>query len=350
MENWYPHHGRQNANKDTLDILDDVTCHLSQYDDPSPIIRSIRVGANYKYDIDVWVEIELCPGLILSVRFQWNDIHGRDPDNLSSGWDIGLLAGKGVKCHRALGIDALANDFHALRMRVRKALAAYARKGVYAALGEIVIPWTQYSWPSDPCPIEVTLSSLDGSFSPSNEVLSLQGPDDLDKQLADWFERQTARFATSTSLMAQGADETIDLLAVNAIAQFGNTPEVRQGINPRGVSTLSLTLATFVVDGHLHCRGWDKANPDFRWNGNMVTIENVDVPATILTAVVGRPITALIAHPVLSDRMIITDAASKNDHGVPRIEIEFDQPKLLYCSLSGRAWEPAEPKRGFDLE
>jgi len=47
MENWYPHHGRQNANKDTLDILDDVTCHLSQYDDPSPIIRSIRVGANY---------------------------------------------------------------------------------------------------------------------------------------------------------------------------------------------------------------------------------------------------------------------------------------------------------------
>lgn len=36
--------------------------------------------------------------------------------------------------------------------------------------------------------------------------------------------------------------------------------------------------------------------------------------------------------------MIVTDVSSRFEHGVHSIRAAFEQPRLLFCSASGRIW------------
>jgi hypothetical protein len=339
MNIWYPQYGRQNATTDTLEILDNVEAHLSQCGDPRPLIRSVRVGAGWEHNTDFGVEVQLCPGVILNVGYQSVDDEERDPENLHHGWGVGIEVAESVKKHGAHGVDVLADSLHALRTRIRKALATFTHDGVYALLGEIFISCTDYGRLGDTFEIEVPLTGLDSDLRPCNAGLTLQGFNDLDEQLVGWHQTQSARFAKSRALMADGADGTVDQLAVNAIAQFDDVSEVLRGMTASGFFPLCQSVTTFVVEGHLQCHGWDRSNPNFHWNRDKVIIANADIPATILTTVVGRPITAVVDHPLLTDRMIITSAVSKDEWGKRFVELQFDQPKLLFCRASGRVWE-----------
>ena len=48
--------------------------------------------------------------------------------------------------------------------------------------------------------------------------------------------------------------------------------------------------------------------------------------------------TKLVEHPVLSDDVIVTDVSSRFEQGVHSIRAAFEQPRLLFCSASGRVW------------
>lgn len=337
MNIWRREYGRACASDHALEILDDIEQELYAFSEPRPIVRSIRIGAGIRDSHDFEVEVELAPGATLAVRYQSVDEEGRDPDALENeSGAVACLVVHGVKDYASFGFDALADVMHDMRVRTRKVLAGWWAEGIYETLGDIRIVYTEYWMPRDGVTFEVRLRHLNDRLRPAIGTLEFNDPDLLESELAS--SRSDLRFVRQAELARQGADGLVDQLVLNAAAYYGDGAEILRGVVSGRPKWLSQDLTIFISDGHIQCHGRDPANPNFRWNRNSIEIFGRSAPDTVLTALKGRPITALIEHPVLSSDMIISHAHSKFEFGDHSIRAEFEQPRLLFCSASGHAW------------
>jgi hypothetical protein len=341
MGTWYRQYGRSHASTQTLAMLDTIETKLLAFDDPRPYVTSIRIGADLRDEYDYEVAVELTPGATLAVRYQLVDDEGRDPDALAD--ELGAVAGhvvESVEEFLAHGPTSLADQLHALRLSTRGILAGWWSEGVHVTLVDMRFVRTDHVGADDAMAVEVRLRSLDDRLRPAIAALQAKRPDLLESVIVASRPGMGARFAARAELARQGADGWVDQLVVNAIAQNDDVATALRMVASGQPYGLAEELTVFMYDGHVRCHGRDAAKPDFAWNRSSVTIHGESPPETTLMALIGRPISGLVAHPVLSDDMIITRTSSKYGFGVHSITAEFDQPRLLFCSASGRTWHP----------
>lgn len=196
----------------------------------------------------------------------------------------------------------------------------------------------EYSGPGDVLAVEVQLSCLGSRLEPTIENLQVAHPDSLDAELTIWRPRMHLRYARQAELARQGANGMVDQLVLNALALHGNVFEALRTVGCGGLDSLSPKLTIFVNDGHVQCHGRDTSSHQIYWCRNSVQIFEHAVPASVLDSLVGQPVTKLIEHPVPSDDMIILQATSCLEHGVPSVYAEFEQPLRLFCGASGQVW------------
>lgn len=337
MSIWRPRDGRENASPHTLDILDDIESDLSAFPEPRPVVASIRVGAGLNDGYDFEVEIQLAPGAILAVRYQSVDEEGRDPEALENeGGSVAWLAVDRTRECETFGFGNLADLLHDARMKARQEIAGWWADGVHARFGDVRLIGNEYWGPRDMLKTEARIQCLDDRLRLTVTTVESDHPDELAAEFASWRPTFRERHASLTELAAQGADGMVDQLVLNALAFNGDDGTTlgrfRTGQPYRWFNDLTI----FAQDNCVRCHGTDGA---FRWNRNSVTIFGRSAPETVLIALIGQPVTRLVEHPVLSEDMIITEAHSKFEFNVHSIHAEFDQPRRLFCSASGRVWD-----------
>lgn len=241
-----------------------------------------------------------------------------------------------------IGASKLADVLHDVRVRVRKTLAQWSAEGTYATLVDVRLVSNEYSRSDEALNMEVRITCLDDRLKPGITAIDVSHPDELDTQLARLRPVMDLSSARQAALARQGGDGMVDQLVLNAHAQYGDVADMlRQFASGWGV-TLSEALTIFMYDGHVQCHGWDPSRPQVHWSVNRVTIHGKSAPSTVLNALAGKPISALIKHPVLTEDMVITNAFSKYEHGEHSVRAEFDQRQWVFCGASGRVWLPGD--------
>ena len=278
---------------------------------------------------------ELAPGVALSTTYGL-------PENIQGTafptWEAPLAAEEAelsIRSYMALGVSRLSDLLHELRLSVRRTLAASSRGGGSGRLVEL--------WLTD-CGgyvhgqhhLKVRVEGIDAHLRPTIEELHLQHMETFDDDIARWSKVMAKRYAAQRDLALQGASGAIDLLTLNAVSTFADTQAWIQSLGRPGFPASPLNVTVFGEDGRFRSHGKDTTS-DLAWNRDKVTYP-VLVPATVLIACTGRPITDLIQHPMLTDEMIIRDASCTVDGDEPLLTVSIEQPRLLFCTNSGRTW------------
>ena len=341
MSVWYRQYGSSRASKHTLAILGRIESYLTAVAGPCPPVTSVRIGAGPGDQHDFEVEVELAAGVTLAVRYQSVDEEARDPGALEDqGGAVAWLVAESVKEFMGHGAPALADVLHDLRLRTRRTLACWWAEGIHATLEDIRSVRAEHAGPDDDLAVEARLRHLDDRLRPAIRALEAATPDLLGAQIESCKPEMARRSNARAELARHGADGWVDQLALNAIAQRDEVgPALRMIASGRPYG-LSEELTVFVRAGHVRCHGWDEVNPSFSWNRDSVIIHGKSVPAVALTALVGRPVSHLVEHPVLSDDMIVTEATARHEYGLHSVRADFEQPRRLFCSASGRVWDP----------
>ncbi len=335
MKMWYRHEGRSRASKLALEIIEYVDEHLRGFE-WRPRITSIGIRADCGDIYDFEVELEFSPGAFVVVRY------GDCDDTERGGICTDSYAiGQAISCvfedFRRRGINVLSAMLYDARHEALKTLSTWAGGATHA---ELVKPrLLRDEW----CGREEYLSDLefrvlDDRLSPSELNVVADHPSLLNAELKTHRKLMDLRFARKAELARQGADGSIDQIAINAIAQRCDIADGIRWVANRTVETRHLDLYLYVRDGHIGCEGYDAQHSNFQWDGSSLTLWNCTLPEIAISQLAGQPITRLIEHPILSSDMIITEASSAKIGDRQAIQIDFDQPKRLFCKASGRSW------------
>lgn len=335
MKMWYRHEGRNKASKLALEIIEYVDEHLRGFE-WRPRITSIGIRADCGDIYDFEVELEFSPGAFVVVRY------GDCDDTERGGICTDSYAiGQAISCvfedFRRRGINVLSAMLYDARHEALKTLSTWAGGATHA---ELVKPrLLRDEW----CGREEYLSDLefrvlDDKLRPSELNIVADHPSLLNAELKTHRKLMDLRFARKTELARQGADGSIDQIAINAIAQRCDIADGIRWVANRAIEERHPDLHLYFRDGHIVCKGYDAQNSNFLWNGSSLKLWNCTLPEIAISQLAGQPITRLIEHPILSSDMIITEASSAKIGDRQAIQIDFDQPKRLFCKASGRSW------------
>jgi hypothetical protein len=338
MTIWRREHGRDCASAHAFAILKAIETDIGGGPNTFPQVASIRIGASRLDSHDFEVEMAIAPGVAVAVLYQSVNEEGRDPDDLESeGGSVAFNAVYAAKSLQAYA-PALTERFYVLRVRTRKMLAGWQADGAQAQLIDIRLIWTEHNFEGDEPRMELRIRCLDGSLRPMVERLDLFNAGDLETVLAGLRSHVEGRFKMRAALARQGATGLIDQIALNAISQYAEVAAILRTLASRSGSFFLGDTIIFRTTGVVQCDGYDRYTPKLSWNRHSITIHGQSLPDTTLAASIGRPITDLVEHPILSQDMIIWRAYEAFDPG-PAILAELIMPQRLYCGVSGRTWE-----------
>lgn len=310
----------------------------------TPRVVAIAAGESAYDDHHYETFFELAPGVTASATWDLSEdekqeLHLARWDTINSDTaGAGAAAADVARHYLALGADHLADRLHDLRMQVRKQLATLTTLGGGPRL--ISLRLTGGDWlHSDEFKVILRLECLDRYLFPEVEELEIDDLGALEAELDHWARDAARSYGLRHALASEGATGTIDLLTLNAVAMFGDVRAtlraLGRGMMPRTPSGIEL----FGDRGNLWSHGTDPAS-GLSWRASSLGHPTV-LPATLLAAYAGRPVTDLITHPMLSSDMTIVDATGDDRSGT--LKVEFEQPRWLFCHQSGRAWERASP-------
>ncbi|MBY0282509.1 MAG: hypothetical protein K2W81_00945 [Sphingomonas sp.] len=339
MKVWRSNQGRQTAGPHALRILHGVEKGLHRIGDRRTRMTSIGIRAHYLDICDFEVVVELAPGTGLVVRYgstEDEDIEG-DPEDRDGG-AVAHLVVRTVEELQSTGADQLADILHGARVRTRQILAGWSAEGTNVVLRGIRFVREEIPPAAGDLPIEVALLGLDRTLRPAVAWQQADHPDRLDAALAKLRPEMDRRYEMHRVLSRQGADGLVDQLVVNAIATHMDVGAALRQIASGVWPNLPGNLTVFDESDRLSCHGYDPWNKDFAWNRDKLIISGMTLPATVLTAKFGRPVTQLVTHAMLSDDMTILDASSHSNQFGHSITVTIDQPRLAFCGASGRVW------------
>lgn len=312
-----------------------------------PRVVAIAAGEFAYDDHHYETFFELAPGVIASST--WDLSEERKEELHQARWEtidrdvasVGSAAADIALHYLALGTDSLADCLHDIRTMARRTLAEVATAGGGPRL--ISVRLTGGDWlHSDEFRVILRLECLDRHLFTDIEELEFEHVGAINEELQHWGRRAAANYALRHALAAQGATGTIDLIALNALAMFGDAAATLRGIGEGFVPWSSNAMELIGEAGHLWSHGVDHTS-GLSWQANLIRHPTV-VPASVLMACAGRPVTDLITHPILTADMTIVEASRDPETG--KLKVEADQPRWLFCHQSGRAWPAASLEAG----
>jgi hypothetical protein len=306
-------------------------------------IRLVRIGQNdgELEDERFQIDLELAPGIILptmlgsveGVANGWDDPIG-DEDNLCRLLEEGLAACLPRR-------EELANTLHDARLRARQVLAKWNAAGIPTRLLDVQIAQYDYWRGSREPGLSITIEDLDDVLRPTGLKIAVEHPGELEAELEIWREGVEAAFRRRTLLASRGASGTIDQIALNILAHFGDVGE--------GVRRLSTeTRLWFDDDNGIFANNGDVSSggggleTGLQVTGDYITVPSTYVPAEQLKMAVGHPVSRLVDYAFLSDEITVVEAYCAIADNQPMLTIKIDNPKRLFCSASGRVWDDLE--------
>lgn len=309
----------------------------------TPETRLVRVGRTDDEEEDynrLEVDIELAPGIVLPTPY------GR-LEGIAEGWEDenddaeGLTRDviEGIKAAVPL-IEPIADMLHDLRRRSRIVIASWQRAGLPAELIDVRLAPVDH-WRGQAVPnVVVLFRGLNDRLQQDVVEVPVETHDELEKALSDHRYEFETRNDARTALSEHGATGRIDQLAINAITHSTDLAAILRMFSSEWRLWLNDGTAIMMRDGHLTANaGGDDEN--FEWSGDQVILTSMFISQAQLDAAVGQPVSALIDHPLLTPDIIVTEARSTIDHGQPIVQITFDQPRRLFCAITGRVWDEA---------
>lgn len=339
MARWRREYGRRSATAHTLAICDRIEADLRAAGHAGSAVASVRIGAGDRDQHDFEVEVEILPGVMIATRYQSVDEEGRDPDDLENeGGAVAWLAVVTAKEFLEMGPD-FADFVHGLRVRIRQAFASWSNEGIDVTFGDLRFVRTEFWHWEKELLFEVRFRGLDMRLRPRVHVLVVRHPEELDAELEHCRPVQGELFAARTAYARQGADGSVDQLTLNAIARYGEVGPALRRTAWLGRLWLAEHLELEMQQGRIVSSRRHAADR-LGWNGNLLTISGECVPESLLVALRGRPVTALVEQPLLSGDMVIIDACSGTGRSTRGVSVTIEQPVWLFCSSSGRVWLP----------
>lgn len=266
-------------------------------------------------------------GLLENVREGWD--HPRGVDDIIE-WTM-----EGVEASMPI-LPLLSDTLHGVRLAARRIISGWWRNGIQARLLDVrLAPYDCWRGSKDPV-LDVLVEGLDDLLNTSVQEFRLENEGGLEPELDEVFACLAGRQMARAELANVGASGTIDQLALNAIAHFGNVASTLRRFATERLFWLSDSTALLARDGAVTA-GNGTANPAMHIGWRRITVDGSQIPESILVASIGRPITDLVDHYLLSPDMIVSDARSSND-GQGSVTFDLVLRDWLFCSVSGRAW------------
>ena len=278
---------------------------------------------------------ELAPGVALSIAYGSPDDFDGEEFPKWEAQSAAEEAATAIRSYLELGIDRLSALLHDLRLRGRRIIAGTTDD---CGTGRLVdLRLTASGWHvAGRCHVRLRLEGLDAHLKPAIGEIQVNDLDTFEADLQRWGRTMADRHAARRALALQGASGSIDLLTLNAISTFAD-PQAWIRSLARTVPPDSPDLITIFAEAEAYRSHGKDGSSALSWNRDKVHYP-MSLPATLLVAYTGRPITDLIEHPMLSEDMIVRDAASTIVGKDAVLTVEIEQPRLLFCVDSGRTW------------
>jgi hypothetical protein len=309
--------------------------------------KLLRIGRHnsdddyHRYEVDV----ELAPGLTLPMEYGLME-------GIESGLDDISDDEAGVLDWTLEGVEAcipnlkhLADEVHEARIRARTTVAAWRERGLPARVVDVhLAPYDHWRGSMQPL-TRVLLETLDEQLQPTVEKIDSQEAHDGDALLIEARLDLARRTERRDALMGQGATGTITQLALNAIGQAGDVAGTLRRFRSERRIRLADGTNIMIEDGMVHASNYVQEDR-FCWHRESFSVgAAVELKRDIAT-VAGRPVTELIDHPFLSPDMSVLKADWSLDHsGEGRLAVDLAMPWRLFCSNTGRVWNPVDEAR-----
>lgn len=179
----------------------------------------------------------------------------------------------------------------------------------------------------------ISLSMLGDDLRPTTFDIKVPLRSDHNRKLERLFATLPETHRRAVALQSQGADGSIDMLALNVIKAKGSVEE-----ELRNFACLKTDTRFSMTNGNMYLHGVISAKPRTFVNGSYLKLHNTSLPESARLAGIGKPVTKLISCDLLSPEMTIVGMENQSDGRGDCLGIQFDQPVFYFCSLSGRYW------------
>jgi hypothetical protein len=355
MKTWCTATGRGKASKEHLQIFDEVTRQIGKRCPSGLHVVSVALTNHLPDHYRSEVEVVLASDVRMTVSFQEDLQHDSDFTLYIDDFNFAAKVTESIESYLSVGIPSLRKEIRDIRAGIIGILPAWHEEGIDVRLVDVQLPSRDYWERSGPVTFEVTLSSLDALLRPDFRTFKIERSQELHAALEEFRVEMRPLFAMRSELRQHGADCFIDLLAYNAISSHGAAGRVLTPWLTRGSYPHVPGATVFEEEGRVRVHGSDKSER-LQWNRDTVKVSNVALPELTLLNAIGRPITALLEHRLLSPEMKIVAASMEpkfnpnmDDDAYPQLSITFEQPLLLFSCSTGRATRRGEGMRQLPL-
>lgn len=306
-----------------------------------PRLVSIAAHADQDDDIHQYeVVVELAPGVVLpaecglmeSVREYGEQPYGVD--------DIVEWTMEGVEACLPI-LDGLSDRLDEVRRHARRVIGRWSKDGIQSHLIEArLAPHDAWRGSGSPA-FTLMVEGLDERLLPVADDVHVAQAGSVEDSLREFRHGLAVRLATRAELAINGASGTVDQLALNAIAHFGDVAETLRRFGREWRFWLPDSTCLLMRDGDVTA-GNGKADPDLHLGARSVTVVGKRLPETVLVAATGRPVTEIVTHPFLSDDMTVIEALSEDEDGLPSVTFRLAVRRWFFCSATGRRWPEEE--------
>ena len=314
-------------------------------DGPCPRLLRIGQADDREYTSRYLVEVELAPGLVLPTEYGSDEglLDGSESEDDDVEEIVDLVRHAiGETLPRTGELSALVHD---ARIQARRVIGGWNASGLPTRLMGVALAPLDH-WEDRLVPtLHIVVEELDGALLPDELTITVAAPDRIAEALAEWHGRIARGYDQRTRLARLDASGTVSRLALNALERFGPVDEALRRFAREWRFWLPDDTAIVMMNGHV---GMGTGDPHSRrqWMDGRLEVSGLHIRADELRAAIGKPLSSLIHDAVLTDDVTVTGARSWFEDGVPRVAIEFDNPKLLFCSTTGRIWRDGDTTVG----
>ena len=234
--------------------------------------------------------------------------------------------------HERLARDIL-RETQNMRMKFQEWSDTY---GVEIHLLESRLRWTEWERYTGDTPILISVSALGNNLLPERLEFHVDDLKYTDEKLEGVLEDLRRSHEKLKSLRQQGADGTIDLMAIRALSEAGSVEvALRNLAGPHGLGNKQADHFAHISGRHVRICELIDSKPNIRFDGSQIEILGVHLPQTALEAAIGEPVTRIIQHPYLTTKMIVL-AAKNCGVSERKVRIQVRQPVYFFCSLTGQ--------------
>ncbi len=260
------------------------------------------------------------------------------PETLAEATDEAAeLVSDFVGYYAHFGFEKLTDKFDDLRSELNKLFEQWSNDGdAHIDLIDLRIKTEPYWQHTSETPVQITINCLNEYLLREESDIEVWYPEEAVAEVMELHAELKTRTQTKELLKTQGADGIIDLIAMNSLLLDGRIKAKPESYLVK-LREPEQHKDFRVKCGRLYLEATDFYRPSISWYDGYMKLYDVKIPSTIFDSLPGKPITALIEHPLLTSKVIIQNIVKLFD-GKHYYKIEFEQPCFYYCCKTGRFW------------